>query len=159
MRKISESVGIGAVKYTLVETDPLKPVTFTWDRVVNFEKNSGPYIQYTYARACSILRKAMRKVYDVDFSLLKESIEREIVLMVARFPEVFVEAADNFKPNIIADFANTLADKFNTFYASLPVIKAEPRELSDVRLLLVDAVRITLRNSLSLIGVETPQRM
>jgi len=159
MRKISESVGIGAVKYALIETDPLKPVTFTWDRVVNFERNSGPYIQYTHARACSILRKASREVGSAGFSLLKEPIEREIVLMIALFPEIFAEAADNLKPNLIADFANSLADKFNTFYASLPVIKAEPRELSDARLSLVDAVRITLRNSLMLLGIDAPKRM
>lgn len=159
MRRIAEKVGIGAVKYALVETDPLKPVTFTWDRVVNFERNSGPYIQYTHARACSILRKASRQVEDADFSLLKEPIEHELALIIARFPEIFVEAADSLKPNLIADYANTLADKFNTFYASLPVIKAEPRELSDARLLLVDAVRIVLRNSLSLLGIEAPERM
>lgn len=158
-RKISEQVGIGAVKYALIETDPLKPVMFTWDRVINFERNSGPYIQYSHARACSILRKASRHVEDADFSLLKEPIERELILMVARFPEVFVEAADNLKPNIIADFANALADKFNTFYAALPVVKAETQKLSDARLLLVNAVRITLRNALDLIGIEAPERM
>ncbi|MEM1556916.1 MAG: arginine--tRNA ligase [Candidatus Bathyarchaeia archaeon] len=159
MRRISEIVGIGAVKYALVETDPLKPVTFTWDRVVDFERNSGPYIQYTHARACSILRRASREIEEADFSLLKEPIECEIILMIARFPEISAEAADNLKPNWIADFAVSLADKFNTFYASLPVIKAEPSELSDARLLLVDAVRITLRNSLKLLGIEAPQRM
>ncbi|MCD6469576.1 arginine--tRNA ligase, partial [Candidatus Bathyarchaeota archaeon] len=158
-KKISEIVGIGAVKYALIETDPQKPVTFTWDRVINFEKNSGPYIQYSHARACSILRKASRKVEEADYSLLKEPIEREIVLMIAKFPEVFIEAADNLRPNIVADFANALADKFNTFYATLPVIKAEPRELSDARLLLVEAVKITLRNALNLIGIEAPERM
>ena len=158
-KKISEIVGIGAVKYALIETDPQKPVTFTWDRVINFEKNSGPYIQYSYARACSILRKASRKVEEADYSLLKEPIERELVLMIAKFPEVFIEAADNLRPNIVADFANALADKFNTFYAALPVIKAEPRELSDARLLLVDAVKITLCNALNLIGIEAPERM
>ncbi|MEM2527751.1 MAG: arginine--tRNA ligase [Candidatus Bathyarchaeia archaeon] len=159
MRRIAEQVGIGAVKYALIETDPLKPVVFTWDRVINFERNSGPYIQYSHARACSILRRASRDVEDADFSLLKEPIEREIVLMIARFPEVFVEAADNLKPNLIADFTNSLADKFNTFYDTLPVIKAESKELSNARLLLVDATRITLRNALNLMGIEAPQRM
>lgn len=163
-RRISEYIGIGAVKYALIETDPLKPVVFTWDRVINFERNSGPYIQYSHARACSILKKASRNINEinedeVDFSLLKEPIEHEIVLMISRFPEIFIEASDNLKPNIIADFANSLADKFNTFYAALPVIKAEPRELSDARLLLVDAVRITLRNALNLIGIKAPERM
>lgn len=158
-KRISEVIGIGAVKYALVETDPLKPIVFTWDRVINFERNSGPYVQYSHARACSILRRASKHVEDADFSLLKEPIEHEVVLMIARFPEIFTDAADSLKPNIIADFANNLADKFNAFYASLPVIKAEPPELADARLMLVDATRITLRNALALIGIEAPQRM
>ncbi|MCW4020961.1 MAG: arginine--tRNA ligase [Candidatus Bathyarchaeota archaeon] len=158
-REISETVGVGAVKYALVETDPQKPVVFTWDKVLNFETNSGPYIQYSHARACSIMRKADRETVHADFALLKEPLERELVLMVARFPEIFIDAADNLKPNTIADYVNALADKFNTFYAALPVIKAEPPELSNARLMLVNAVKTTLHNTLNLIGIEAPQRM
>jgi arginyl-tRNA synthetase len=158
-RKIAEFVGIGAVRYALVEVDPSKPVVFTWDRVLNFEKNSAPYIQYTHARACSILRKASRKPENPAYELLKERIENQIVLDLANFPEVFVEATDFLKPNMIADFANALSDKFNTFYDALPVIKAEPKELSDARLALVDAVRIVLRNALNLLGIVAPEKM
>jgi arginyl-tRNA synthetase len=158
-RKISETVGVGAVKYALAETDPQKPVVFTWDKVLNFERNSGPYIQYSHARACSILRKASREAVNADFALLKEPLERDLVLIISRFPEIFMDAADNLKPHVIADFAEALADKFNTFYAALPVIKAETPELSEARLMLVDAVRITLRNALNLIGIEAPHRM
>ncbi len=158
-RAISEAVGIGAVKYALIETDPQKPVAFTWERVLDFERNSGPYIQYSHTRACSILRKAKVKVEEADLTLLKEPLERDLVLLIARFPEVFVDAADNLKPQTIVDFANTLADKFNTFYASLSVIKAEPPELRGARLMLVDAFRRTLRNAVSLIGIKAPQRM
>jgi len=158
-RAISEFVGVGAVKYAFVETDTKKPVVFTWDKVLNLETNSGPYIQYSHARACSILRKASRSPAAGAFALLKEPLERDLVLMISRFPEIFVEAADNLKPNLIADYANALADKFNTFYAALPVIKAQTQELSDARLMLVDAVRITLFNALDLIGIEAPERM
>ncbi len=158
-RTISEIVGVGAVKYALLESDPMKPVVFTWDKVLNFETNSGPYIQYSHARACSILRKASRQIEKADFSLLIDPMERGLVLMVSRFPEIFVDAAENLKPHTIADFANALADKFNTLYAALPVIKAETPQVSDARLMLVNAVRITLRNALSLIGIESPQRM
>lgn len=157
--KIANFVGIGAVRYALVEVDPSKPVVFTWDRVLNFEKNSAPYIQYTHARACSILRKAARTPKEPNYELLKEKIEREIILDLARFPEVFIEAAEFLKPNLMADFANALADKFNTFYNALPVIKAKPRKLSDARLALVDAVRIVLKNTLNLIGIVAPERM
>jgi arginyl-tRNA synthetase len=156
---IAEFVGIGAVRYALVEVDTSKPVVFTWDRVLNFEKNSAPYIQYTHARACSIIRKAERKPEKPAYRLLSEELEREIVLTLATFPDTFIEAAEYLKPHLIADYANALADKFNTFYNLLPVIRAETRELSDARLALVDAVRIVLRNALNLIGVLAPEKM
>ncbi len=158
-RRISNFVGIGAVKYALVEVDPMKPVVFTWDRVLDFEKNSAPYIQYSHARACSILRKASREPEHPDYSLLTAPLERDLILMIARFPEVFLDAAENLRPNTIADFANALADKFNAFYTALPVIKAKPPELSDSRLALVDATKIVIRNCLNLLGIVAPERM
>jgi len=158
-REVAQIVGIGAVRYALVEVDPAKPVEFNWDRVLNFEKNSAPYIQYSHARACSILRKVAKKPEKPSYSLLKERLEQEIVFALASFPEVFTEATETLKPNLIAEYANSLADKFNTFYNAYPVIKAEPPELSDARLALVDAVRIVLRNALSLIGITAPERM
>jgi len=158
-RKIASLVGIGALKYALIEVDPSKPVVFTWDRVLDFEKNSAPYIQYSHARAGSILRKAERRPEKHDYSLLVEPIERDLVLMLARFPEVFIDSEDNLRPNQIAEFANALADKFNTFYNALPVIKAKPLELSDARLALVEATKNVLRNALNLLGIEAPEKM
>ena len=156
---ISSLVGVGAMKYALVQVDPSKPVVFTWDRVLDFEKNSAPYIQYTHARAGSILRKAERRPEHADYALLKEPIERDLILTLAQFPDVFTDSAENLRPNAIADYANTLADKFNTFYNALPVIKAKPSELSDARLALVEATRIVIRNALSLLGIEAPEKM
>jgi arginyl-tRNA synthetase len=158
-RQISEFVGKGAVKYALVEVDPTKTVVFTWDRVLDFEKNSAPYIQYSHARAQSILRKADREPENADYSLLTEYMERDIVLTLARFPEVFVDVAENLRPNALADYVNMLADKFNRFYTKLPVLKADSAALSDARLALVDAARIVLRNALRLLGIEAPERM
>jgi arginyl-tRNA synthetase len=158
-RKIANFVGIGAVRYALVDVDASKPVVFTWDRVLNFETNSAPYVQYTHARACSILRKAAREPEKPAFELLKEKLEHELVLSLASFPDTFIEATEYLKPNLIADFTNALADKFNTFYNALPVIKAEPQELSDARIALTDAMRIVLHNALNLIGVVAPERM
>jgi arginyl-tRNA synthetase len=158
-REIANFVGVGAVRYALISVDPSKPVVFTWDKVLNFERNSAPYLQYTHARACSILRKAAKKPEKPAYELLKERIEREMVLDLASFPEIFIEATELLKPNMIADFVNALADKFNTFYNALPVIKAEPQGLSEARLALVDAVRIVLRNALNLIGVFAPEKM
>jgi len=158
-RGIANFVGLGAVRYALVDVDPSKPVVFTWDRVLNFETNSAPYVQYTHARACSILRKAAREPESADFELLKEKLERELVLSLASFPDAFIEATEYLKPNLISGFANALADKFNTFYNALPVIKAESQELSDARLALTDAIRIVLHNALNLIGVVAPEKM
>jgi arginyl-tRNA synthetase len=157
--EISDFVGIGAVKYALVEVDPMKPVVFTWDRVLDFDKNSAPYIQYSHARACSILKKASREPENPDYSLMMGSAERELILMVAQFPEVFVDAAEDLRPNTIADFTNALADKFNAFYTVSPVIKAKSRALSDSRLALVDATRIVFRNCCNLLGIVAPERM
>ncbi len=158
-RGIADFVGLGAVRYALVDVDPSKPVVFTWDRVLNFETNSAPYVQYTHARACSILRKAEREPEKADFALLKEKLERELILSLASFPDAFIEATEYLKPNLISGFTSALADKFNTFYNALPVIKAETEELSDARLALTDAIRIVLRNALTLIGVLAPEKM
>ncbi len=157
--KISRIVGIGALKYALIEVDPIKPVVFTWDRVINFERNSAPYIQYSYARACSILRKGTKKLNEADYSLLVEPLEHDLVFALSRFPEVFVDVAENLKPSIVADFANGLADKFNRFYSLFPVIKAQPEPLSKARLAMVKAITVVLRNSLELIGIVAPEKM
>jgi arginyl-tRNA synthetase len=158
-RKIADFVGLGAVRYALVDVDSGKPVVFTWERVLNFETNSAPYVQYTHARACSILRKAAREPEKPGFELLTERLERELVLSLAVFPDTFVEATEYLKPNLIADYANALADKFNTFYNAFPVIKAESPQLSDARIALTQAIQIVMHNALDLIGLVAPEKM
>ncbi len=156
---ISRTVGLGAVKFALLDVAPSKPVVFTWDRVLNFETNSAPFVQYAHARACSILQKIGDETTGADYGLLTEPIEHELVKKVASFPEDVVTAADNLSPNVITNLVSELASKFNSFYASLPVLKAEPGQLRAARLGLVDSVRITLRNGLALLGIEAPIRM
>jgi arginyl-tRNA synthetase len=158
-REIANFVGLGAVRYALVDVDSGKPVMFTWERVLNFETNSAPYVQYTHARACSILRKAAREPEKPGFELLTEKLERELVLSIASFPDAFIEATEYLKPNMIADYANALADKFNTFYNALPVLKADSEELIDARLALTQAIQIVMHNALNLIGVTAPEKM
>jgi arginyl-tRNA synthetase len=158
-QKISNFVGIGAVRYALIDVDPSKPVVFTWDRVLNFETNSAPYVQYTHARACSILRKSKYQPEIKNLAVLKQKLERELILSLASFPDVFLEANKYLKPNIIADYANSLADKFNSFYNAFPVIKAETAMLRDARLSLTEAIKTVLFNALNLIGVFAPERM
>jgi arginyl-tRNA synthetase len=158
-REIADFVGLGSVRYALVDVDPSKTVVFTWDRVLNFETNSAPYVQYTHARACSIIRKAAREPENPSFELLTEKLERELILNLASFPEIFIEATEYLKPNMIADYINVLADKFNTFYNALPVIKADTQELSDARIALTIAIKIVMHNALNLIGVVAPEKM
>jgi arginyl-tRNA synthetase len=158
-QKIAEFVGIGAVRYALVDVDTSKTVVFTWDRVLNFETNSAPYVQYTHARACSIMRKAQKKPEKPSYELLTEKLEHEIVIALASFPDTFLDATEYLKPNLVADFVNNLADKFNAFYGAFRVIGVEPQGLSDSRLALTESVRIVLRNALSLLGILAPERM
>lgn len=157
-REISEIVGFGAVKYALLSVDPMKTVIFDWAKALNFEMNSAPFIQYSHARACNILKK-VKKRYKANFGLLKDRRERDLVMMIARLPEVFEGAANELKPSDISAYANALADKFNSFYAALPVLKANPSELLGARLILVETVRIVLRNTLTLLGIEAPAQM
>ncbi len=158
-RAISRMVGSGAVKFALLDVAASKPVVFTWDRVLNFETNGAPFIQYAHARACNILQKVGSRQVVADYGLLDKSIEHQIIRRIAAFPEDVVAAADGLNPTLITNSVNDLASKFNSFYASLPVLKAEPEQLRGARLGLVDGVRIVLRNSVQLLGIEAPTRM
>jgi len=91
--------------------------------------------------------------------LLTEKLERELILNLSGFPDMFVESTEYLKPNMIADYANALADKFNTFYNAFPVIKAESPQLSDARIALTQAIQIVMHNALNLIGVVAPEKM
>jgi arginyl-tRNA synthetase len=158
--EIARAVGLGAIKYAMLNVSPLKVVSFTWDRVLNFEANSGPYIQYAYARASSILRKAeAKKLPKPSPETLEHKLERSLIIELARFPEVFTEAVDELKPELLTQYANGLAEVFNNFYDNLPVLKAEPRSLKASRLWLVKGVRTVLGNCLTLLGIPTPKRM
>ncbi|MCS7366156.1 MAG: arginine--tRNA ligase [archaeon GB-1867-035] len=159
VRNIGRMIGVGAVRYALLSVTPSRKMTFTWERVLNFEQNSAPFIQYAHARACNILAKVDALPEEYDPSLLNHRLERELILKVSMFPEVVADAADNLRPEILTEYANFLALTFNSFYDALPVLKAKPLELRNARLHLVNVVRITLRNTLSLMGISAPSRM
>jgi len=158
-RRIAKAVGLGAIRYAFLMVAPSKPVVFVWDRVLNLEANSGPFVQYAHARACSILRKAGGGPVEPDYTLLGHDLERELVLKVAAFPETFLKAVKDLRPHVITDYVNSLADVFNKFYASLPLLAVEPRGLRDARLRLVEAVMVCLRSGLRALGIEAPERM
>ncbi len=156
--EIARVVGHGAIKYTLLSVDPQKTVTFDWEKALNFETNSAPYIQYSHARACNILKRAEERP-EPDYGGLTHIKERELLIALASFPETFEGAVTELKPGDITAYANDLADKFNSFYAAVPVLKADTPGLLGARLALVDAVRIVQRNALSLLGIKAPERM
>jgi len=155
---IARMVGHGAIKYTLLSVDPMKTVTFDWEKALNFETNSAPYIQYSHARACNILKKAGERP-EPDYGGLSSRREKELIMALAGFPETFTDAANELKPGEITAYANNLSDKFNSFYAAHPVLKAETPGLAGARLSLVDATRITIRNALMTLGIAPPERM
>ncbi len=157
-RDIARMVGLGAIKYTLLSVDANKQVIFDWAKALNFETNSAPFIQYSHARCCNILKKVETRPAP-DFSQLRDPKEREIVSAVANWPEVFAEAADVLKPGTITAYLNSLADKYNSFYSALRVLNAETPGLVGARLALVDAVRVVLRNGCAALGIEAPERM
>jgi arginyl-tRNA synthetase len=155
---ISEMVGYGAVKYTLLSVEPMKQVVFDWKEALNFETNSAPFIQYSHARICSIIRKAVEQ-HTPDYGKLVDVKEKELINLLAQFPETFQRATDLLKPGDITAYANNLANKFNSFYATQRVIGAESRGVEGARLKLIESVRVTLRNALNLLGIEAPQQM
>ena len=157
--EIAKQIGIGAVIFGDLSNDRTRDVDFTWEKELNFEGETAPYLQYTHARICSIERKAEVEVRnDVQFDLLTDPIEFELVKVLDQFPAQLLESATAFKPHIIANYLITLAQAFNNFYNHCPIIK-ESAELRDVRLLLADCVKIVLAKGLALLGIHAPAEM
>ena len=156
--EIAEMVGYGAVKYTLLSVDPMKQVVFDWKKALDFETNSAPFIQYSHARTCNILKRAPENP-EPDYATLGALKEKELINLLAQFPETFERAAEELQPANLTAYANNLADKFNSFYATQNVLKAETTGLMGARLKVVDAARITLRNALMVLGIDAPEQM
>jgi arginyl-tRNA synthetase len=155
-QEIARMVGIGAVKYNDLSQHYQKDIVFDWDKILNLKGNSGPYLQYTYARCQSVLKKA-------DFSLTKdvfsfEDQEKEVVRELVKFPLIVKEAGQKFSPNILCSFLFDLAQKYNSFYNSNQIIQKD-KEVQEKRLIITKAVAQVLSNGLELLGIETPQRM
>lgn len=161
-RKVAEKIGRGAVRYFLLKENPLQPLQFSWQEALNLEGNSAPYLQYTYARANSILRKAnwiLPDKIERYFQLAIES-EKEINLIkaIAQFPEKIEQAAKRLDPSQIANYLFKLCQEFNSFYNSLPVLKAE-KKIRQTRLFLVLSLKYVLKSGLDLLGIEALERI
>ena len=157
--KAAKAIGYGAIKYAILKVSPEKNVMFSWHQALNFEGESGPYIQYAYARICSILRKH-NKTIDVKIksSLLDKKEETELIKRISEFPDIVNKMTDSLKPSIIANYLYGLAQRFNEFYHSCPILK-EKDDLRKARLLLVSSVKQVLDNGLGLLGIETLEKM
>jgi arginyl-tRNA synthetase len=168
VERIARQVGIGAVRYDIVSKQPSKAITFEWDRALDFEAQSAPYVQYVHARCCGILDEARRvsgdagtaDLTDVDADRLDTEYERDLLRTVARFPAVVEEAAEDLKPHVVATYTRLLAERFNAFYRECPVLADDvDPELRDARLALVTAAKHAVGNALDVLGVEAPDSM
>ena len=156
---VSQMVGVGAVIYNDLYQDPGRGIRFDWDKMLAFDGNSAPYIQYTYARCRSILRKAGQAPTEADLTLLITSEEQAVVKQLARFNQTVRRAGQEFLPALVAEWTYTLAREFARFYHERPVLEAPTPELVLARLSLVEAVSTGLRNGLQLLGIKAPERM
>ena len=152
----AEKIGVGAVKYIVLKSAPASDVQFSWEQALNFEGDSGPYIQYSYARASSIIKKTK------NFNKSKIKIENlnpseiNLVKKIYNFPEIVKKAQKSLNPSFIANYSFELSQAFNEFYHSSPVIGDKSEAF---RLMLVDSFRTTLKNSLYLLGIEVMEEM
>jgi len=154
-RSIAQSVGLAAIRYDIVKVSPEKSTVFDWKEALDFERQSGPYIQYAHARACSILEKGGE--FSECFEL---ETDQEIALAkkIARFPMVIENVVAELRPHILAIYARELADTFNSFYHYEPVLRSEGK-VRDRRLTLVKAVQNTLKESLETLGIDAIHSM
>ena len=158
--KLYHMIGLGALKYFILKVDPKKKMLFNPKESIDFNGNTGPFIQYTHARIRSILRKAdeagyVRELGDVELS----PKEIRIVQQLNLYRQKLAEAAASFSPAVMANYAYDLAKEFNQYYHDTQILRESDVKLRDSRLVLIDAVSQVLANSMALLGIELPERM
>lgn len=161
-REIAEIIGVGAVRYWLAKFKLDQTIIFDYDKVTDFNGETGPYIQYAAVRASSILQKAGGEQAighdEVNFNLLSDDVDIDLIKEIMVFPEVLIECSNAHSPSMLASYAYGLAVKFNKFYEKRPVLRA-PDDEKKALLVAVSAARQTLNNTLALLGIEVPDQM
>ena len=161
-RDLAKAIGIGAIKYTDLSQNPQSLVTFTWEKALNMEGNSAPYLQYAYARISSVSDKYHNQFPNVDLSgssiIIEHPIERRLAVKLSRFAAAVKAAAENYRPNILADYLYDLAQIYSSYYQNVPFLKAE-EGIRESRIRLCQATAVMLKKGLDLLGIETRERI
>ena len=159
--QLAEAIGYGAVKYSDLSHDPITDIDFSWDKALALEGNSGPYLQYAYARVCSLIAKVegldVEKVKSFDFAIATPS-EKRLALQLLEFPGVVVRAAEAYKPSVLADYLFQTAQLYSSFYQNSPILKSE-ESVRNARLRLCALFGEVLKKGLELLGIETPSHI
>jgi arginyl-tRNA synthetase len=159
-KELFMTLGLGALKYFIIKVDPRKTMLFDPKESIDFNGNTGPFIQYTYARIKSILRKAAEQKFDVACTgaeFIPKEIE--IVKLLASFPDKVAEAAEAHSPALVANYAYELAKEFNQYYHDVSVLKAEDDKVRSQRLALLAAIAQVLTKAMTILGIKLPERM
>ena len=158
-KEVARQVGIGAVVYTDLSNSRIKDIDFRWDRALNFDGESGPYVQYTHARCCSLLRKAEDMTLpEMQADALDNDEAQALLLLISRFPDVIQEAADKYEPSMITRAVTDIAQAYNRFYYEHRILDDDPAGTA-ARVALTKATRDVIHTGLYLIGIEAPERM
>ena len=158
---IARMVGLGAVKYADLSTDRVKDYTFDWDRMLSFDGNTAPYLQYAHARICSIFRRANVERASVrNFEpTISHTAERELAMRVLQFDSAVWDTIDKYSPHRLCTYLYELAASFSSFYEQCPVLKAETETERDSRLMLCDLTARVMQTGLGVLGIEAPEQM
>ncbi len=157
--EIARVIGLGALKYFLLKVDPRKNMMFNPQESIDFNGNTGPFIQYTYARIQSVLRRAQEQAAVLSVKPVPSEKEVTLIQKIADFPSVVEDAGRNYSPAVIANYCYDLAKEYNQFYHDYPILKEEDENVRAMRLLLSSVTARTLKSAVALLGIEMPNRM